>query len=380
MRALNTLLLGLVTTCALALPAAAQVSRCLSATPQPAGAPPNQIVQDFPAGSTAQTGWRITYGRDVAEGLYITSAEFRRSPSEPYITVLKEARLADIFAPYDPGQPRFFDLTGFNFALVPASSVDLGPCGTRVDPVVIKEIRDREMLWKNDTAGKRGQELVIWATLDASNYNYIMRYGFQDDGTITFRIGATAVNLPGHELVPHTHDGLWKIDVDLASPNNKVDIVRRLQSENSFQANFVVQPFNGGVEGYEDWVADEFTEVRITNPNVTNANGKPISYDLKPWQHGVPRHFEPFSHHDFWVTQYDPTETLYQDLPNYVSNRQPITSNDAVIWFQTSTYHIPRDEDGTYVSPNVWRGVALTMYSGFDLKPRNLFNTTPYYP
>ena len=34
-------------------------------------------------------------------------------------------------------------------------------------------------------------------------------------GPITFRIGATARNLPGIELEAHVHAGLWRIDVDL---------------------------------------------------------------------------------------------------------------------------------------------------------------------
>ncbi len=364
------------------LPAAAQtVTGCLPLTPQPSGAPADQIIQDFPATGTAKTGWRITYGRAVGKGLYITGAYFRRTPTEPYIKVLNDARLADIFAPYDPGTPRYFDLTGFNFALVPVQPVDLGPCGARADRFVVKEVRDREMLWKDDTQGRRAQELVVWSTLDAANYNYIIRYGFQDDGTITFRIGATAYNLPGHELVAHAHDGLWKIDIDLNGPDNDtVKVSRHLQSESSYEASNVLEPFSGGTEGYTDFVADEYTELNITDELTTNANGNKIGYDLKPMRSGSPRHFEEFSHHDFWVTKYNSTETIYTEVPNYVSNQESVTNSDVVLWYQSSTYHVPRNEDGFYVTPNVWQGVALVMWSGFDLKPRNFFSATPLYP
>ncbi|MBC7883670.1 MAG: hypothetical protein H7Y37_20465 [Anaerolineae bacterium] len=362
-----------------ALPGAAQTTTCLPATTQPADAPPDQVVQDFPAGGKAETGWKITYGRAVGKGLYITGAYFRRTPSEPYTQVLYDARLADIFAPYDPGTPRYYDLTGFNFRLVPVSSVDLGSCGSKLDRYVVKEIRDREMLWKDDKQGRRAQEMTIWGTLDASNYNYIMRYGFQDDGTITFRLGATAYNLPGHELVAHTHDGLWKIDMDLGgAKNNLVQVARHLQSKDSFEASYVISPFGDGYEDYLDWLPEEYTELHVINTSIVNANGNPIGYDLKPMRSGSPRHFEAFSHHDFWATVYKENEIIYDQVPTYV-NGESLSGNDSVIWYQSSVYHIPHDEDGRYVN-NVWQGVALVMWTGFDLRPRNFFSKTPLYP
>lgn len=380
--ALKSAAVGLAVLLVCTVPAVAQTKPgCLNATAQPADAPPDQIIQDFPAGGTAQTGWKITYGRGVGQGLYITGAWFRRTPSEPYTQVLKDARLADIFAPYDPGYPRYYDLTGYNFTLVRVSSVDLGSCGVRVDPFVVKEIRDQEMLWKDDTQGKRAQEMVIWGTLDAGNYNYIMRYGFRDDGMISLRVGATGYNLPGSEYVAHAHDGLWRIDMDLGGTANTVQLTRHLQTEGSFTASYIVEPFNGGVEGYADWVPEEYTELNIINPSILNDNPdpKPIGYDLKPLRSGTPRHFEPFSYHDFWVSKYSADELFYRQVPYYVSNAEPITNSDTVIWYQSSIYHIPRDEDGQYVD-GIWQGVALTMMSGFDLKPRNFFGKTPLYP
>ena len=45
--------------------------------------------------------------------------------------------------------------------------------------------------------------------------------------------------------------------------------------------------------------------------------------------------------------------------------------------------HIPRDEDGIFPMKNnrpERQGVALTMWNGFELRPRNLFDSTPFYP
>src|SRR2546429_4205006 len=175
------------------------VTCCPPVTMQPANTLINEVIQEFPAGKPMQTAWKVQFGHAQSKGLYITGAWFKRTSTDPWMRVLWDARLADIFVPYHPGSPRYFDLTSFNFGLVPASKADAGCCGTILDSGVVKEVRDRGVGWKDDTAVYRGQELVLWATLDAANYNYVMQYGFRDDGTITFRLGATAHNLPGME-------------------------------------------------------------------------------------------------------------------------------------------------------------------------------------
>jgi len=364
-------------------------AQCLPQTPQLPNAPANEVIQTFPADSSTSTAWKVRYGFGVGKGLFITGAWFKRTPQEPWIKVLNDARLADIFAPYDTGSPRYFDLTGFNFVLVPVTAVDLGACGQVLNKVVVKEVLDRGMLWKDDTRGRRGQELVLWSTLDASNYNYMIRYGFQDDGMITFRIAATAHNLPGLAHVAHMHEGLWRIDVDLGgAAHDSAFVMRHLQSQDSRKASTILEPFNNGVEGFLDWNPEEFTELRVQDEVLKNANGNPIGYDLLPLRTGNQRHFEPFSQHDFWVTQNHPSELFYSELPTYVGNQESVQDTDLVLWYLSSIYHEPRAEDGkrfflpTPTGPglSVVKGVALAMWSGFSLRPRNFFNETPFYP
>jgi primary-amine oxidase len=43
------------------------------------------------------------------------------------------------------------------------------------------------------------------------------------------------------------------------------------------------------------------------------------------------------------------------------------------------SHHLPRTEDGITSGGSV-AGVALLMWGGFDLKPRDLFDSTPLYP
>ncbi len=369
-----TLALGLFTL--LATAGAAEAQGCLPFTSQTG----NELVQEFPPNGPMQTAWKVTFGFASRKGLFITGAEFKKSPSDPYMKVLSEAGLSDIFVPYHPGSPRFLDLSQFNFALVPVVGVDLGSCGQQASSVVVKEIRDRGMLWKDDTRGKRAHELVIWSTLDAANYNYIMMYHFRDDGSIGFRLGATARNLPGAELVPHMHDGLWRVDIDLnGKANDTVATHNHAESIFGTAASDTMTPFNSNKEGFLDWNPAQFTELNISDSLTLNGQGKTVSYDLMVLREGSARHQESYTHHDFWVTRYRSTETAYTQVPNYVANAEAINNQDIVLWYMSPAHHMPRSEDGRFEN-GVWRGSALIMWSGFDLRPRNLFDATPHFP
>ena len=110
-----------------------------------------------------------------------------------------------------------------------------------------------------------------------------------------------------------------------------------------------------------------------------NGRGESIAYDLMPLREGSARHFEDFMQHDFWVTRYRPTELFFAQLPSYVAKHEPVVDTDVVLWYVSSAHHMPRREDGETVG-DAWHGVALVMWGGFDLRPRNLFDRTPFYP
>jgi Cu2+-containing amine oxidase len=95
-------------------------------------------------------------------------------------------------------------------------------------------------------------------------------------------------------------------------------------------------------------------------------------------------HDEPFSKADFWATQYNVGEETYTDLPSYVNAGASIMNTDIVVWHMSPMHHEPRDEDGFPVPQSggwvFWDGVAQIMWSGLDIRPRNLWDKTPLYP
>lgn len=361
----------------------------------------NRIVyQAFPAQGPPETGWIIVWTESGYRGLWIEAAWFIPKPGATPIRVLGQSGLSNIFVPYHDGlsNHRYYDLNQFGF-LREAVTAYTGPCGTISGPplqsssfptpprpVLIKEIRDRGVAWTSDGRARRGEELLLWAVYDAGNYEYITQYGFRDDGTITFRLGSTGYNSYSKAYQSHMHNALWYIDINLGqSDHNSVSLMKHLEpspSTNPPQAADTMTPFNGGVEGFADWNAEEFTGLNIMDTQTTNAQGHNISYDLMPMRTGTARHAELFTKHDFWVTKHPSGSTSEDSYDNgllsYINN-ESITDTDVVIWYMSSNHHQPRDEDHEFPNGILRSGAAQVMWSGFDLHPRNLFDDAPLH-
>ncbi|HEX8475553.1 MAG TPA: LamG-like jellyroll fold domain-containing protein [Pyrinomonadaceae bacterium] len=383
-------------------------SCCLPATTT-AYEPLQIIYQQFPSRGPAETAWGIVWSEEGHRGLWIQGAWFWRKKPFTWGTrtqVLGRAGLSNIFVPYhnlNPVyNPRILDFG--SGGLLGAIPQDAGDCGAIAEPliaspipnnpprrVLIKEIRDRGVAWTSDRQTRRGEEMLLWATYDAGNYEYIIQYGFRDDGTVTFRLGSTGYNSPVRPFEAHMHNALWYVDINLATTAGEVDhnsvmVMKHVEPSGSLTATDSMIPFNNGVEGFVDWNDKEFTHLNIINTLVKNSQGNNIGYDLMPMRTGTARHVEHFSQHDFWVTQTKSNEQDYwvgfegwPNPPAYITPAEPIMDKDVALWYMSSNHHVPRDEDHEYAQPVRLPGVAHVMWSGFDLHPRNLFNDTPLH-
>ena len=82
------------------------------------------VEQRFPVDTSLpeETRWRFCFQRVIRNGLVINAAFFRKSPSSPWVQVIYDARVIELFVPYHSGSPRFLDMSSFNFSLFQLTS------------------------------------------------------------------------------------------------------------------------------------------------------------------------------------------------------------------------------------------------------------------
>ena len=67
-------------------------------------------------------------------------------------------------------------------------------------------------------------------------------------------------------------------------------------------------------------------------------------------------------------------------LPSFSQFLQSHVNTDVVVWYYGSAHHLVRDEDGRFGADGTSIGEAHIMWTGFMLKPHNLFDVTPLFP
>jgi primary-amine oxidase len=365
----------------------------LAAAPEPAAAQscsaPYLVTQTFSSGGK-QTEWMLCWQTPATYGLAITSAHFRTAAGKPWVRVFWDARVSEIFVPYHSGNPRYYDLSGFSFPLMTLTAADCPAAagGTLLgSPAkVCKEVRGRGLAWKNsDGSVYRGQEVVLWSALQAGNYVYIFRWTFRDDGVVLGEVGATGTNLPGKPTEAHMHNASWRLDIDMNGAGN--DNVQRVTHTETAAGAGAASDAMAAIATEQGLAWDDlgFTHLHLYDSVLKNARGHNSGYMLMPIRTGTARHFaagppnEAWTRNDFWVTRYNAAEMRPSGLPGYVAGGQSVANTDVVLWYWGSAHHMYRDEDG-HVQDGYFEGTAQAMFTGFMLKPHNLFDSPPFFP
>lgn len=359
---------------AVLLEAAAAAAACSSGT---------ELVQSFPTSGGAVSEWQLCWRIErmpdelgalaASETLVISEASFRAGAAATPVRVLGELRMAEVFVPYDAGQPRFSDLTGYEFDLHTLSAAECS--GTRLAAdKLCRELLDRELAWlySGVATGRRGEKLALWSVLDAGNYDYVMYYAFWDDGTIEVRAGATGQKLGGEDdTAGHSHLFAWRIDLDIAGAGGD-----SVQLENVRYTGKAVQekPRRLTREGGIAWTPELFTHVEVEDATSVNGRGRARGYSLAPLRGGLPKLRETFTRYPIWVTRgHGPGQELRAvDLPRYV-DKESVDGEDVVLWYLDAHHHEQdmRDED---------RDTVPVLWIGFRLEPQNFWDRTPFYP
>jgi primary-amine oxidase len=332
---------------------------------------PYYVEQSFPIAGPEETRWKLCWQVLDGPNLVITGAWFRPAPAAPWIKIVYDARVSQLFVPYHAGSPRYLDI-GYDFGSVPLDSANcVAPAGIVLgsNQEVCKEVRDRGLAWKHDALSRRGEELVLWSVMAASNYNYIVEWTFRDDGIIIGRVGATG-QIAGTDA--HVHGPIWRLDLDLNGAC--CDAVSRFK-HTELGTHGIDAHQDILVEGGLQWDAKSFTMLEIRDQTLKNANGKNSEWHLMPAVSGIPEHNENFTKSTFWVTPYHWSEMLGEELQTYtapyVAPAEAVLNKDIVVWYYGGLHHMIRDED---------QSMTQLMWTGFMLKPANVWSKTPLFP
>lgn len=343
-----------------------------------------------------------------------------------WITVARMLELAEIYVPYDSGWMAFLDVHDMAFHTTPARKEFLGPNCVRPGEIlpssnpywantVHKEMHDDGIRWMSaETSGRneitdrirRGEKMLLWSTYYGANYRYLIEFGFSDDGMVSARIGPTGRNILDRQddkNDTHMHIGCWRMELDLGDPihnlggpkDNQISLARRVYDEANDKFTQVAKPFGRNArdqscEGSATWEPEEFTTIRAQSKVRKNAHGWPLGYDLIPQRIGALRRLPAERgsstatmealNNDFWVTRTEPKFTSYIDVPQYAKDKRPLDGHPTTVWHCAPVLHFPRGEDfGPDGGKNSYTGLAITFWTGFYLKPRDLFDSTPLY-
>jgi len=379
------------------------------------GSPPFQYYQleTYLTLECPETSWRV-YVRNSDRGLQVGPVFLSRKPGDS-VMILKLANVAENITLYHDGGARLNDSQfADRFNAIPrlnASDLDANGMLVRTgffdSDVVAAELRSYGFAWYctwglADSISRRGMEMTLWGVWDTGNYDYIIEYTFRDDGRMSFRVGATGWDNPkdGPTETAHTHDLLWRVDINLGSGIKNTARLWTHQETSPSAVDYEVL-FNNGQEGAMDLDDLHFATLVIEDddPATRNAHNHRMGYELHVLKDGAGRHYganEQWTLHDVWVTRFSQNESdvsfasgdNWKPADTYllgnsangfgVFNREQIYFTDLVVWPVTTAHHEPHDEDQAVGDPGfLYKGITLIHWSGFDLIPRNVFDANP---
>ncbi len=223
---------------------------------------------------------------------------------------------------------------------------------------------------------------VIWAKMQAGNYQYVQRWQFNADGSIGVEVGLGARLWTFDALKGgHIHNFYFRLDFDIVTSGN--NLVQRFAHVGNNPGDD--QWTDIKVESKETADPKQFTKWRILN-KTAKPNGQFRSYELTPGSDGAPDGV--YSTADLWVVRYrfpieDGSAVSCKDtvLGSTYVNGESVDGADLVIWYCLRHHHKPRQlGEETNVVPYEFLGFHLEPRDFLDETPKNLYPTTPSSP
>jgi primary-amine oxidase len=288
-----------------------------------------------------------------------------------------------------------------------------------------------DVAWRHGDApevwGRPSRTLVLRSAAVIGNYDYLLDWRFEQDGSIRVAVGATGVietrqvkqenslGENGHDFVEqfgqlvakntlgvdHDHFFSFRLDLDVDGPQNSFMIHRLVRKElppaGPRKSIWIAEPRIAAKEAdaMMDIHLDQPSMWLFVNPAVTGPLGHPTGYEIMPGATAAsvldpddgPQKVGAFSMHQLWVTPYRPNE-LYaagtypnsspgdDGLAAWTRANRPIEKTDIVAWYTMGFHHVPREEDWP-VMPTMWHDFVIRPFHFF---PQNPALTLPKQP
>ncbi|MBI2687315.1 MAG: hypothetical protein HYX27_13430 [Acidobacteria bacterium] len=392
-------------------------------------------------GEVSWQNWRFRFRIDQRVGVVLNLVRFIDN-GRPR-SILYEGSVSELYVPYMDPAPGWnnrifidageFYTSGFLKPLRPG--VDCPAHATWFDGLAVNEngspkLRSRMAClfernpegpaWRHsedgEVYGRPTRQLILRSTATIGNYDYILDWRFDPDGTIEGAVGATGVietkstaqktahnNHTAFEYgqlvaantigVNHDHYFSFRLDLDVDGPANSFMthrmVPKLLENDPMRKSIWVSQPSVAAREkdAVLDIQLDKPSMWMFMNPAVKGALGHSTAYEVMPGMTAKslmspddpPQKLGAFSEHQFWVTPYDanqryasgtyPTSATGDDgLAVWTQANRSIVNTDIVGWYTLGFHHIPRSED--------WP-VMPTMWHHFHIRPFHFFQSNP---
>lgn len=309
-----------------------------------------------------------------------------------------------------PAHATYFD------GIVPNES---GSPNLRSNMACLFERHPESPAWRHgqggEVYGRPNRQLILRSAAVVGNYDYLLDWRFDPDGTIEPAVGATGVIetrstaqknagehghadygqlVAEHTLgVHHDHFFSYRLDLDVDGAANSfvrhTMVPKRFDNDPMRKSIWVTEHTvaNKEREAILDIQLDRPSMWMFVNPAVKGPLGYPVGYEVMPGATAKSlmaaddptQKLGAFSAHQFWVTPYRAEEryasgtyptgsAANEGLAVWTQANRPIANTDIVGWYTLGFHHIPRSED--------WP-VMPTMWHSFHIRPFHFFPANP---
>ena len=361
--------------------------------------------------------WTMCLHVDAKRGMVLTNVDLT-APGAKALPIAHEISLAQLEVPYDTGTRLTEDITSAGFGgtkmqdlsskecageLVGLAVPTIGDGSTFGDiptrKVLCSEVTDAGLAYRSAANGAvtaaRKDQWTLSTVSKVGWYEYVTRYTFGADGSITPDLGATgdlspvdytgdsargsAVGSGDHDhAASHSHNAVWRIHWALGTGPLAVE---QYDAAPTGQQGKQSPLMDGALRRLGHATEAERASRRwwrVVAPGTKNADGHPISYEIDlgatdPFEFSEDTEHGARHGYDVAFTNYDACqvfatgndETCGDGVPDYVAaDLAPLT--DPVSWVAVGFHHVPRDEDQSPMELH---------WQGFRMVPRDLTAT-----